>query len=443
LTQSRFAFGLVDNAPAGTRDVALREVSLGLLESTFVGARDATVHRWYKLRPSFSPWLVRFLNERLSPTTDRRPLFDPYSGAGTTVIEGKKLGLDSYGIEINPFLAVYSKLALDWTAAPTSLQEARTVLRGLLEDELTRYRDLSIDQIVARTGVDIPKIHSPFRWWREDVLRDLLIVKSALKRCDKEGLALCRRLLWLTLGTECIEVANIKRLHPTLTFHDRSSDLINVHDQILRKLDVIVRDLCHVHELDRGTANLVNEGDTGSASAHINFTRPVNLITSPPYANRYSYVWETRPHLYMMELIDDRKSAADLDLAAPGGTWGTATSSLAKGIIEPKDALVGGLVNEVTMNLRRIDNLMANYVVKYFNTMQAHLAQIRVAVPGGSRFAIVVGNSRIKGVEVATESILAGMLQALPGTDVEELITFRRRIGRARLYETAIIGTFR
>jgi hypothetical protein len=56
------------------------------------------------------------------------------------------------------------------------------------------------------------------------------------------------------------------------------------------------------------------------------------VITSPPYPNRYSYVWNTRPHLYMLDMIGAAKEAAQIDQRTIGGTWGTATSELSKGV---------------------------------------------------------------------------------------------------------------
>src|SRR5207244_3369709 len=85
------------------------------------------------------------------------------------------------------------------------------------------------------------------------------------------------------------------------------------------------------------------------------------VITSPPYPNRYSYVWNTRPHLYLLGMFTNAKQASDLDQKTIGGTWGTATSSLIKGTIEPAYPVVAKEVGPVAEEIRKTDNLMANY----------------------------------------------------------------------------------
>ena len=50
------------------------------------------------------------------------------------------------------------------------------------------------------------------------------------------------------------------------------------------------------------------------------------VITSPPYANRMSYVRELRPYMYWLGYLRSGRDAGEMDWAAIGGTWGVATS---------------------------------------------------------------------------------------------------------------------
>src|SRR5205085_586093 len=157
---------------------------------------------------------------------------------------------------------------------------------------------------VAETGVALPPIHNVFRWWRPDVLAHLLAAKNAL-HCARDTHT--RRLLWLALGTACIEVANIKRLHPTLTFHDRDGERIDVPGTLQRRLAEVAEDLALAAGLPR-PAVTVREGNSRALDAVLG-GRPLraDVVTSPPYCNRYSYVWETRPHLYLLDLVADAR----------------------------------------------------------------------------------------------------------------------------------------
>jgi hypothetical protein len=285
--------------------------------------------------------------------------------------------------------------------------------------------------------MDLPPIHNVLRWWRPDVLAQLLAAKTIVRQ---HGDPLVRRVLWLALGAVCIEVANIKRLHPTLTFHDRSGDEIDTLAELLAKLAQVAEDLQAVAGIPKAPVEVV-EGNSRILDEALGGRRVLaNVITSPPYCNRYSYVWETRPHLFMMDLVTEAKVATALDVEGIGGTWGSATFMLQKGELQPTTPVLAEQLTPVLRDLRAVDNLMANYAVKYFNNMNEHFDALGRVLKPGSWLAYVVGNSRLKGVDIPTESILTEMLRAKPWCRVDYVLVFRRRIGRRSLYESTIVG---
>lgn len=64
-------------------------------------AEDRAVHEWYRFVLSFPPHLVRAYLERFGLAAGHRVL-DPFCGTGTTLVECKKHGIPSIGIEANP-----------------------------------------------------------------------------------------------------------------------------------------------------------------------------------------------------------------------------------------------------------------------------------------------------------------------------------------------------
>ena len=165
-------------------------------------------------------------------------------------------------------------------------------------------------------------------------------------------------------------------------------------------------------------------------------SRPINfVITSPPYPNRYSYVHQTRPQLHFMEVLDNIKQATEIDLQAIGGTWGKATSILQKLLIEVPHEILPYL--SYYEELRDKSILMCNYATKYFIDMWKHIKSLKIVKADKFKGVYVVGNSRLSGVEIFTECIL-GKLFRQEGFDVEKIVSFRKRGGKKRLYETAI-----
>jgi hypothetical protein len=66
-----------------------------------LSAEDRSAHDWYRFVLSYPPHLVRDYCGRfgLGPNS---VVFDPFCGTGTTLVEAKKLGIPSVGMEAHP-----------------------------------------------------------------------------------------------------------------------------------------------------------------------------------------------------------------------------------------------------------------------------------------------------------------------------------------------------
>ena len=62
---------------------------------------DKAVHDWYRFVLSFPPHLVQDYVDRFGLTASDTVL-DPFCGTGTTLVECKKVGIGSVGIESTP-----------------------------------------------------------------------------------------------------------------------------------------------------------------------------------------------------------------------------------------------------------------------------------------------------------------------------------------------------
>ncbi len=402
---------------------------------TFLGGTTEHIHSWFTLRPSFSPYLVRFLLKELGSQSHGKVL-DPFSGAFTTSIECQRLGFDNVGVEINPLFAQVASYVLDWHY---DLPKLNSSTRAFLDKVLARRKKLSsakLEQLPALLNVGIPPIYNPFRWWRKDVLKELLIIKSVLNESKED---VCYKICWVALAVVCVDVANVKRMHPTIAFYDRSNEKIEPLKKFEEKVWSMLADVKSCLKLESLGKSTVVLGDSTELSKYEEVWNANVVITSPPYPNRYSYVWETRPQLYFMDIFSDRREATDLDLGAIGGTWGMATSVLMNGQIEPAHRELARILTEPLQELGAASMLMRNYAVKYFNMLYKHLRELRQVVRPGATCAYVVGNSRLKGVDIHTDVIL-GKLFEITGFEVSRILMLRSRLGKKKLYEAVVIA---
>ena len=87
--------------------------------------------------------------------------------------------------------------------------------------------------------------------------------------------------------------------------------------------------------------------------------------------------------------------------------------------------------------LKHENALMCNYATKYFIDMWRHIRSLKEIKGNNFTGIYIVGNSRLSGQEIFTETILAKLFRQ-EGFKVEQIISFRKRGGKKRLYETAI-----
>ena len=403
--------------------------------ATFKGGMKEPVHRWFRLTPSFGPQLVRDVFEELGVNQDATVL-DPFTGAGTTLIECQLNAIKSYGFEIHPFLHWTATATLDLTIDYNlAAQHANDLAERFL------YLDRSLSGSLEKLPYPIPAIHNPFRWWRPDVLRDLLILKAAIH--DLQSPDQYRRFFNLALASVLVpDLTNVTLGRLQLHFIQRD-DPIRVWETFHDQVNMMLADLKHTQDIIQRQAQVI-QIDSTDLSTLGNVNDVDFVITSPPYPNRYSYVWNTRPHLYFFDHFDTPRQASQLDARIIGGTWGTATSNLQKGIIHPEFEAVTQFVLPVSETIRKIDNLMANYVVKYFNGLTRQLIQMQHILSPEAALAYVVGCSRIKGVYVETDVILANIMEHLPfKCSVNEIRRLRRRHSGKDLFESVVYARAR
>ena len=406
------------------------EIDIG--DITFKSGQNEPIHRWYRLTPSYSPALVRYIIELFSVHKNSL-VYDPFSGRGTTGIECQINGIPSISTEINPLLHEVDRRSLIWDKTNLKLidkfkEEAQTRIK--------KYKKHSPEDVGKLFKTNIPNIHDVYRWWQPDVLKELMLYRGLLrnkKYCSIENY------LWLATNKASLDCANIHRNHPTITFDDNHNRKIFVAEEISNNLRIIKEDIESLSDLTLSHSGLAK----AKLSNAVNIEKSLFLnkkidyvITSPPYPNRFSYVHQTRPQLYFMELIKERSAATEIDLEAIGGTWGRATSILEKELIIPPLEIQKFLSFHNKLSKKSI--LMCNYATKYFIDMQNHIKNLRKFVSKDFRGAYVVGNSRLSGIEIFTEVIL-GKLFEHEGFSVEKIVTFRKRLGRKKLYETAIL----
>jgi DNA methylase len=102
---------------------------------------DRAAHDWYRFVLSFPPHLVRDYVNRFGLAASATVL-DPFCGTGTTIIECKKVGFQSIGVEAHPMSHFALCTKIDWSPDPDALEKIASDVAGRVISLGNRRDDL-------------------------------------------------------------------------------------------------------------------------------------------------------------------------------------------------------------------------------------------------------------------------------------------------------------
>ena len=406
---------------------------------------DRPVHSWYRFVLSFPPHLVRDYVRRfgLGPA---HVVADPFCGTGTTLVECKKLGLASIGIESNPMAHFASAVKVDWTGSRATLRRyaeavaadaastlARQGLEGSWEAPLFGAKESSESSGASLRGLPAEQAEmllknsiSPLPLHRALVLRDAIDDRGdePLRRCGRLVLAnaLARRIGNLKFGPE-VGVGRLKADAPVI-------------DVWMQGMRAMAADLAAVggRASVRSDVALADSRDCGAVLA----ARSVDaVITSPPYPNEKDYTRTTRLESVVLGLVRSKRQLRQLKQ----GLVRSNTRGVYKSDTDDQEVAdhmrVCELADAIERRRRRLgktsgfERLYHRVTRLYFGGMRRHLASLRSSLKTGAKLAYVVGDqASYLRVMIRTGELLAELAQSLgyrhAGTDL-----FRTRASTA------------
>ncbi len=388
---------------------------------TFRGNLRETRYGWLRLTPAYSVHLVGTLLDQAEGRAER--VLDPFCGTGTTALVCAERGIEAATADINPFLL--------WLAhAKTRRYTARDRARfGELSRQLAR--------VFSRRGKSpwTPALFQIEKWWDAPTLAALGRFRAELRTLeesepraviDRVKIAFCRTL---------IASANVSFGHQSMSFSARAEGLESQNLERARKAFAQA-----VESLTTSATSRVarvpkivacDARALGERFAERRFSR---VITSPPYPNRMSYVRELRPYMYWLGYLSDGRSAGELDWHAIGGTWGMATSRVARWEPTSDERVPAHGFDELVGRIAERSDVLSRYVHKYFCDMTRHCRELFPLVAPRGKVHYIVGNSKFYDVLVPVERLFAELFEAV-GFRSASVTRIRKRSSKRELYE--------
>lgn len=350
---------------------------------------------------------------------------DPFSGTGTTALAASELGRTGQGSDVNPFLVWFGGVKTrryDPQSARDLVAVAQRIARAA--------RGASSDGTLWE-----PPMHRIGRWWTPKSLVTLRALRAAI---DGAGATpALRDLLLVAFCRTMIACSKAAFDHQSMSFKQSAAD-VDVFALFSDDARFIARSL---ERTLPGNARVV-EHDARALETSGLQTCDL-LLTSPPYANRMSYIRELRPYMYWLGYLNDAAAAGELDWMAIGGTWGSATSRLVSwstDAVTPIEKELRVACERIERDGKKSGAILGRYVLKYFHDVWCHVQSARAIVRPGGRAVYVVGNSSFYGHLVPTETWYAALLRSAGFTRVG-VRAIRKRNSKRELFEYAVEAT--
>jgi hypothetical protein len=401
---------------------------------TFRGNLKSTRHGWLRLTPAYS---VRLVDGLLGGAAG--PVLDPFCGTGTTLLSCSEHRFDADTVDINPFLVWLARTKVDRYSSE-QLAEARRGLgrmrRGIASDARDAW---------------VPALHQIEKWWSPGTLGALSRAYGALERFAEGASRPASNLLRVAFCQVLIGRSRAHFGHQSMSFKPGARSLVGavasapeaadpgaeseaIGDGLGEALERVA--IAAAVPLPR-TRRRVLTLDARRLHESLPSDHYGCVITSPPYANRMSYIRELRPYMYWLKYLEGRSAAGVLDWQAIGGTWGSATSNLGSWNPGANERPPPAALEPLLLAIAETSPLLSTYVRKYFHDMALHLASLRRVLRRGGTAHFVVGNSKFYDVVVPVERLLAEQFEATGFRQVS-VETLRKRSSKKELYEYLI-----
>jgi len=315
-----------------------------------------------------------------------RLLFDPYCGSGTSLVEASIRGINSIGTDINPLARLLSK--------------AKTTIIPI--DELDKaLKDFNEFVFSIRLGgkklkPEIPQFKNIDYWFKKETQIMLAIVKEYIDSIESEEIKNFFRVAFSETVREVSLTRNgefklyrmtekqISKFNPDV-FSILLSKLLRNRDGMkeyikLRKKDATAK------IYDFNTVEGIPENILPPESADI-------IVTSPPYGDsrttvaygqfsRLSNQWLFKDYLNMIDKIS---------------MGGQTEKKMIRFDFQPLD--------QVIEKIARLDKKRVYDVVSFYADYEQSINNVSKVVKKGGIVAYVVGNRRVKGLEIPTDEI--------------------------------------
>lgn len=328
-------------------------------------------------------------------------LYDPFCGSGVSLVEGLKQGKKVIGTDINPLALL--------------IADVRT--QNLCYDELIEVL-AKIKNLFSNVAADIPRVKNLNYWFKDNVINDLGKLRSVIKLFCNEHFY---KFLLVVFSQTVRNVSNNRR-GEFKRYRINQKKLESYNPIVFQEFEKIYLEFAEVFYNDSikmlGEKILLLKDVRTNIEFNADF-----IITSPPYGDSKTTV------------AYGEFSSFSLDWLIDLNPYGNPCENIDKLSLGGKNSKnismeINSHVKEINDKLCYIDKNRAKKIISYFDDLFLACENISKILLGKAKVIFVVGNRKVKGIEIPTDIIIKEYFEAL---GMKHINTFVRKISNKRM----------
>ncbi len=395
-------------------------------EANKLALDDRPIHDWYRFVLSFPPHLVADYLEKFRIESGQTVL-DPFCGTGTTLVECKKRGVNTVGIEANNMAYFASATKTNWQIDSDELRRQSRSISEQADNLLTTKGQSNLRTV----GMDAEKLLltnsiSPIPLHKCLILRDLI---------DQHSGGLTRDYFRLALANVCVFVASNLQFGPEVGVGPPKSDA-PVVEAWTQKVCGMAADIKAMRDVP-ASDSLVLHRDSRTAIAELPDRSVDAVFTSPPYPNEKDYTRTTRLESVLLGFVNNRQELQTMKRTLLRSN----TRNVYKGDDDhlwieqfPEIAELADEIERRRIELGKtsgFERMYARVTKLYFGGMARQLAEMRRILKPGAILGYVVGDQASYLRVMIRTGRLIGEIAVDLGYELVNIDLFRTRLATA------------
>lgn len=323
-------------------------------------------------------------------------ILEPFTGSGTTILEGIKNKNTVYWIDNNPL----SRLISECKSIPIDL--------SILEEESNRIisnakKIEDVEVTMQFANIDL--------WFQKPVQEALTILKNEIALINNENV---KNAVNLALS---ITVRKMSEMEDSMILAARRSN--NREMPVYSRDDVYENFNTNIQKVYEAYAewNDYLDNERRAFQIETNDARQINrenyfdaIVTSPPYINAMDYIWATKFELHWLEFVGNDRERLEVSNTEIGTERIPAKEYKELAITENEklNQILKDIYEGTEYKATKGQNeLRSRVVYKYYNDMRIHFKEAYKALKDGGKYCFIIGDtSKICGVEIPVADML-------------------------------------